>query len=43
MTGLCTKVQVGKDQRVVNGQIHNLVIVAGCYGVITVASKLVQW
>jgi hypothetical protein len=42
MTGLCTEVQVGKDQRVVAVQIHSLVVAGHCYGVMKCASKLVQ-
>jgi hypothetical protein len=30
MTRLCTQVQVRKDQRVVHGQIHNLVVAEEC-------------
>jgi hypothetical protein len=30
MAGLCTEVQVGKDQRVVAMQIHNLVVASEC-------------
>ena len=43
VTGLCTEVQVGKDQRVVAMQIHNLVVAKQCYGVMKCASKSVQW
>ena len=42
MAGLCTEVQVGKDQRVVAMQIHNLVVARQCYEVMKYASKLVQ-
>ncbi|MGB2837873.1 MAG: hypothetical protein WBC30_19750, partial [Candidatus Sulfotelmatobacter sp.] len=42
MAGLCTEVQVGKDQRVVAMQIHNLVVARQCYGVMKYASKSVQ-
>ena len=42
VTGLCTEVQVGKDQRVVDMQIHNLVVASQCYGVMKYASKSVQ-
>src|SRR5580658_9696654 len=41
--GLCTEVQVGKDQRVVAMQIHNLVVARQCYEVMKYASKSVQW
>jgi hypothetical protein len=30
MTRLCTEVQVGKDQRVVHGQIHIPMVVTEC-------------
>ena len=30
MTRLCTEVQVGKDQRVVHGQIHTSVVAEQC-------------
>ncbi len=43
MARLCTEVQVGKDQRVVHGQIHSSVIALECYGPVKCASKLVQW
>jgi hypothetical protein len=43
VTGFRTQVQVGKDQRVVDMQIHNLVLTIECYGVMKIASKLVQW
>jgi hypothetical protein len=43
VAGLCTEVQVGKDQRVVAMQIHNLVVAMECYGVMKYASKSVQW
>jgi hypothetical protein len=43
MAGLCTEVQVGKDQRVVYMQIHNLVVASKCYEVMKYASKSVQW
>jgi hypothetical protein len=43
MAGLCTEVQVGKDQRVVAMQIHSPVVASECYGVMKYASKLVQW
>src|ERR1700688_2412891 len=42
MTGLCTQVQVGKDQRVVPVQIHIPVVAAKCYGLMNVASILVH-
>ena len=42
VAGLCTEVQVGKDQRVVHGQIHNLVIAGECYWVMKCATKLVR-
>jgi hypothetical protein len=42
VTGLCTQVQVGEDQRVVHGQIHTSVVAMGCYRVIKPASKLVH-
>ena len=42
MTGLCTEVQVGKDQRVVPVQIHSPVVAAECYGLMNVASILVH-
>src|SRR5258708_25684972 len=42
MTGLRAQVQVGKDQRVVNLQIHGSVLTKECYGVMNCASKLVQ-
>jgi hypothetical protein len=42
MTGLCTEVQVGKDQRVVAVQIHIPVVAAQCYGLMNVASILVH-
>src|SRR5208282_5778473 len=40
VAGLCTEVQVGKDQRVVGMQIHNLVVARECYEVMKCASKL---
>ena len=43
MTGLCTEVQVGEDQRVVNRQIHAQLLAKECYEVMNIASKLVQW
>ena len=43
VAGFRTQVQVGKDQRVVDMQIHNLVLAIECYGVMKTASKLVQW
>src|SRR6202050_2206871 len=43
MAGLCTEVQVGKDQRVVAMQIHNSVVARQCYEVMKYASKSVQW
>jgi hypothetical protein len=42
MAGLCTEVQVGKDQRVVDMQIHNLVVARECYEVMKYASTSVQ-
>jgi hypothetical protein len=42
MTRLCTEVQVGKDQRVVHGQIHTSVVAEQCYGLMNSASKSVQ-
>src|ERR1022692_3921613 len=42
VTGLCTEVQVGKDQRVVAMQIHNSVVTRECYGVMKCASKSVH-
>ena len=39
---LRTEVQVGKDQRVVHGQIHISVVARQCYGVMKDASILVQ-
>jgi hypothetical protein len=42
MAGLCTEVQVRKDQRVVAMQIHDLVVARQCYGVMKYASKSVQ-
>jgi hypothetical protein len=42
MAGLCTEVQVGKDQRVVDMQIHNPVVASECYEVMKCASKSVQ-
>jgi hypothetical protein len=39
---LRTEVQVGKDQRVVHGQIHNSVVASECYGVMKTASKSVH-
>jgi hypothetical protein len=38
VTGLCTEVQVGKDQRVVDMQIHNPVVARECYEVMKCAS-----
>jgi hypothetical protein len=35
-------VQVGKDQRVVAMQIHDLVVAGECYGVMKCASKSVH-
>jgi hypothetical protein len=43
VAGLCTEVQIGKDQRVVAMQIHNLVVARECYEVMKCASKSVQW
>jgi hypothetical protein len=43
VAGLCTEVQVGKDQRVVHGQIHPSRVVKECYEVMNNASKSVQW
>jgi hypothetical protein len=43
MAGLGTQVQVGKDQRVVHGQIHTSVVARECYEVMNIASKSVQW
>jgi hypothetical protein len=43
VTGFRTQVQVGKDQRVVDMQIHNLVLTIECYGLMKIASKLVHW
>ena len=43
VAGLCTQVQVGEDQRVVHGQIHNSFIARECYGLMKCASKSVQW
>jgi hypothetical protein len=43
MAGLCTEVQVGKDQRVVAMQIHNSVVASECYEVMKYASKSVQY
>src|SRR5271170_1672241 len=42
MAGLRTEVQVGKDQRVVHGQIHSSMVAIECYGAMKVASKSVQ-
>jgi hypothetical protein len=42
MARLRTQVQIGKDQRVVHGQIHTSVVAMECYGVINSASKSVQ-
>ena len=42
VTGLCTEVQVGKDQRVVAMQIHNLVVAGECYEAMKCASKSVH-
>ena len=42
MARLRTEVQVGKDQRVVHGQIHNSVVASECYGVMKTASKSVH-
>jgi hypothetical protein len=42
MAGLRTQVQIGKDQRVVHGQIHTSVVAMECYGVMNSASKSVQ-
>ncbi len=42
VTSLCTEVQVGKDQRVVDMQIHSLVVAGECYGVMKHASKSVH-
>jgi len=42
MTGLRPQVQVRKDQRVVDRQIHISVVAGDCYGVIKIASKLVH-
>jgi hypothetical protein len=43
MAGLCTEVQVRKDQRVVAMQIHDLVVAGECYEVMKCASQSVQW
>ncbi len=43
VAGLCTEVQVGKDQRVVDMQIHSTVVTTLCYEVMKYASKSVQW
>ena len=38
VAGLCTEVQIGKDQRVIDMQIHNLFVARECYGVIKAVS-----
>ncbi len=43
VAGLCTEVQVRKDQRVVDMQIHTPVVTTLCYEVMKCASKSVQW
>ncbi len=42
MARLRAEVQVGKDQRVAHGQIHNSIVGKECYGAMNIASKLVQ-
>ena len=42
MARLRAEVQVGKDQRVVHGQIHTSIVGKECYGVMNIASKSVQ-
>jgi hypothetical protein len=42
MTGLCSQMQIGKDQRVVPVQIHIPVVAADCYGLMNSASILVH-
>jgi hypothetical protein len=42
VAGFCPQVQVGKDQRVVAGQIHIPVVTTECYGLMKVASILVH-
>jgi len=42
VAGLCTQVQVRKDQRVVASQIHISVLSNQCYGVMKCASILVH-
>src|SRR5579863_1308938 len=42
MAGLCTQVQVRKDQRVADMQIHASVVSKQCYGVMKYASILVH-
>src|ERR1700692_3466924 len=40
--GFRTEVQIGEDQRVVEGRIHTSVLPTQCYGAMKCASKLVQ-
>jgi len=42
ITGLCSQMQIGKDQRVVPVQIHIPVVAADCYGLMNSASILVH-